>query len=146
MDNKTEQWFGATVSSSGREEGPIVVSSCNLKCRGVLTSLTEYRSALWTCSTALQEKRYVRICRWWPCFFTTERTFDIQETYGTTSTVNVHKRSFFPRDVMLKVQIICSGSRRLGAETYTFWVFAELPSVRPYHLNPAFHLTISELL
>ncbi|XP_044269454.1 integrin alpha-PS2 isoform X2 [Tribolium madens] len=24
MDNKTEQWFGATVSSSGREEGPIV--------------------------------------------------------------------------------------------------------------------------
>jgi hypothetical protein len=26
MDNKTEQWFGATVSSSGREEGPIVVS------------------------------------------------------------------------------------------------------------------------
>lgn len=26
MDNKTEQWFGATVSSSGKPEGPIVVS------------------------------------------------------------------------------------------------------------------------
>lgn len=28
-DNKTGQWFGATLSSSGETDGPVVVSSCN---------------------------------------------------------------------------------------------------------------------
>lgn len=50
LDNKTEQWFGATVSASGAEGGPIVVSSFSKASPcGVLTSLTDDRFSNWLC-------------------------------------------------------------------------------------------------